>query len=194
VWKAAEKRILNSKEENGTAEKLSALGPEPKPPPDPTFLFENPTWHGLVKRLRTNVLDVGIFADDAGKVVGGYSMSEEQRTATAANMNSAWDGRPMQRVLASEESFIITGARLAMHLMVQPQIIANWYGDRALADQGFLARFLTCAKLSSSAIAPKARAESAMKALCRVVRFAPLPIRSHGPGALRPVQVATMVL
>jgi Protein of unknown function (DUF3987) len=51
-------------------------------------------------------------------------------------------------ILASEESFTISGARLAMHLMAQPQIVAKWYGDRALADQGFLARFLTCAPQS----------------------------------------------
>src|SRR5262249_16152443 len=104
-----------------------------------------PTWQGLVKKLRFNVREVGLFSDDAGKVLGGFSMSEEQRQATAANLNSAWDGKPVQRIIASEESFILTGVRLSLHLMAQAQIAAKLLGDAALADQGFLARFLITA-------------------------------------------------
>jgi hypothetical protein len=88
---------------------------------------------------------VGLFSDDAGKVIGGYSMGAEQRQATAANMNSAWDGKPIQRILASEEAFILRNVRLSMHLMAQPSIAANLLDDGVLADQGFLARFLISA-------------------------------------------------
>jgi hypothetical protein len=124
---------------------LQQLGPEPERPADPTFIFDNPTWQGLVKKLRNNVREVGLFSDDAGKVLGGFSMSEEQRQATAANMNSAWDGKPVQRIIASEEPFILHGVRLSMHLMAQSQIAAKLLGDAILADQGFLARFLMSA-------------------------------------------------
>jgi hypothetical protein len=124
---------------------LNLLGPEPAQPPDPTFLFDNPTWPRLVKKLRHNVRDVGLFSDDAGKVLGGYSMAADQRQATAANMNSAWDGKPMQRILAGEEAFIVDNVRVAMHLMAQPKIAAPLLGDGTLADQGFLARFLVSA-------------------------------------------------
>jgi hypothetical protein len=124
---------------------LEQLGPEPEQPADPTFIFDNPTWPGLIKKLRHNVRDVGLFSDDAGKVLGGYSMGTEQRQATAANMNSAWDGKPMQRILAGEEAFILHNVRLSMHLMAQPKIATPLLADGVLADQGFLARFLVSA-------------------------------------------------
>src|SRR5262249_13677471 len=65
--------------------------------------------------------------------------------ATAANMNSAWDGKPMQRILAGEEAFTLDNVRLSMHLMAQPTIAAGLLHDGVLADQGFLARFLISA-------------------------------------------------
>jgi hypothetical protein len=148
VWEAEKKRILNPRKDKSSSnflEQLKQLGPEPEPPPDPTFLFDNPTWQGLVKKLRHNVRDVGLFSDDAGKMLGGFSMGAEQRQATAANMNSAWDGKPMQRILAGEEAFILEGVRLSQHLMAQPKIAAKLLGDDVLADQGFLARFLVSA-------------------------------------------------
>jgi hypothetical protein len=53
VWDAKRKRILNGQKPNDDVnEQMKQLGPEPKQPPDPTFIFDNPTWPGLVKKLR----------------------------------------------------------------------------------------------------------------------------------------------
>src|SRR5262245_7605587 len=72
-------------------------------------------------------------------------MNREHRQATAANMNSAWDGKLMQRILAGEDAFVLDNVRLSMHLMAQPQIAGSMLGDNDLNDQGFLARFLVSA-------------------------------------------------
>ena len=60
-------------------------------------------------------------------------------------INRVWDGKPIQRILASEQAFILRNVRLSMHLMAQPTIAANLLDDGVLADQGFLARFLISA-------------------------------------------------
>src|SRR5262249_25115652 len=141
------KAISNVKDlsEDQFKARVAALGPAPEQPQDPTFLFDNPTWPGMIKKLRHNVRDVGLFSDEGGKYLGGFSMKDEQRLATTANMNAAWDAKPVQRILAREEPFTLHGVRLAMHLMVQPSIANATLGDETIQVKGFLARFLVTA-------------------------------------------------
>jgi hypothetical protein len=123
-YEAQRKAISNDKDlsEDQFKADVAALGPAPEQPQDPTFLFDNPTWPGMIKKLRHNVRDVGLFSDEGGKYLGGFSMKDEQRLATTANMNAAWDAKPVQRILAGKEPFTLYGVRLAMHLMVQPSM------------------------------------------------------------------------
>jgi hypothetical protein len=76
-------------------------------------------------------------------------MKEENKIRTATALSSAWDGEPTKRIRAAEQPIIITGKRLAMHLMVQPNIAATFLSDHDLKSQGLLSRLLVISPQSA---------------------------------------------
>ena len=69
-------------------------------------------------------------------------MSADNRLKTVTGLSSLWDGKPISRVRASEAPIKLYDKRLAFHLMIQPAIAYNLFGDNALVDQGFMSRCL----------------------------------------------------
>lgn len=145
AWKAAERVASQSKKNSGAEairSALLALGPPPEAPLLPWLLLSEPTMEGLHKAYQCGRPGVGLFNDDAGDFLGGHAMSKENRTKSAAGFSKLWDDGRFDRVRAGDGASKHYGRRLALHLMVQPNIAEFLLSDDVLTGQGFLARCL----------------------------------------------------
>ena len=129
---------------------LDALGDPPARPIHPTLLVSEPTVEGLVKFLANSHPTVGLFSSEGGSFLGGHSMNDELRLRSAARLSSLWDGEPIDRVRSVDGMTVITGKRVALHLMAQPEAAAKFVADPTLKDQGLLSRFLMSAPASNA--------------------------------------------
>jgi hypothetical protein len=71
-------------------------------------------------------------------------MTEEAKKRTISGLSAAWDGEPIKRIRVNETT-VLPGRRVGMHLMVQPRMALAALNDAVLKDQGFLSRILVCA-------------------------------------------------
>jgi hypothetical protein len=69
-------------------------------------------------------------------------MSDGAKLRTASGLSTLWDGESFKRVRATDAMVTMHGRRLALHLMVQPEVANIRLRDRLLADQGLLSRLL----------------------------------------------------
>jgi hypothetical protein len=147
AWEAARKRAISTHKGNRSAirKALDELGPEPIAPPLPLLTCPDPTFEGLTLAMQQGQASMGVFSSEGGQFVGGHAMSEDNKLASAAAFSSCWDGEPIKRVRAKDGVTILPGRRLAMHLMVQPDVAGLLLSDRVLADQGLLSRLLVTA-------------------------------------------------
>lgn len=121
---------------------LDALGSPPVAPLFPVFLTEEPTYEGLVKLLQHGLPTVGLFADEGGRMIGGYGMSETQELKTACGLSELWDGKRISRVRGGDGAALLYGRRVSMHLMAQPQVAQRLLSNPLMIEQGFLSRCL----------------------------------------------------
>jgi Protein of unknown function (DUF3987) len=150
AWKA-EKKKIESNRQFGFEERrdeLKALGPEPRPPLHPFLTVPDPTVEGLTKAWVSAPASLGVFTAEGGQFVGGHGMSVDQRLKTAATYSQIWDGQPVKRVRAGDGVTILSGRRLSMHIMIQPEAATTFLGDSLLRDQGLLSRVLVAAPAS----------------------------------------------
>jgi uncharacterized protein DUF3987 len=147
AWEAARKRAINAHKGNRRAirDALNELGPEPTAPPLPVVTCPDPTFEGLTLAMQQGQPSMGVFSSEGGQFVGGHAMSDDNKLASAAAFSSSWDGEPIKRVRAKDGVTILPGRRLAMHLMVQPDVAVLLLSDALLADQGMLSRYLVTA-------------------------------------------------
>lgn len=121
---------------------LDALPERPQPPLQPILLTEEPTYEGLVKLLAVGQPSMGLFADEGGRLIGGYGMSAENQLKTAAGLSELWDGKRISRVRSGDSTLLMYGRRVCMHVMAQPLVARQLLGNKIMADQGLLSRFL----------------------------------------------------
>ena len=93
---------------------------------------------------------MGIFSGEGGQFIGGHGMREEAKLRTSAALSIMWDGTPIRRVRAGDGAVLLPGRRLALHLMVQPDVGNMLLSDSLLADQGLLSRLLVTAPPSAA--------------------------------------------
>ena len=172
---------------------LDALGPAPVPPLAPLLTCPEPTFEGLCKLFAVGRPSVGIFASEGGQFVGGHGMSDDAKLRTAAGLSSIWDGELIKRVRAGDGVIALPGRRLAMHLMVQPDVAGTLLNDRCLADQGLLTRLLITAPDTASGTrlwhAATLESDSAIKrygARLLDILELPLPLESGAHNTLAP--------
>jgi len=120
---------------------LTAAGLQPMPPASPIMLMHEPTYEGIVRHLEINWPSAGLYSDEGGRFLGGYAMATTNMLHTAAGLSEVWDGKAISRVRA-QETKLLFGRRVSMHLMVQPGVATLLMGNDELADQGLLSRIL----------------------------------------------------
>lgn len=150
AWKAERKKIESNRKLDleERREQLTALGPEPRPPLHPFLTVPDPTIEGLTKAWVFAPASLGVFTAEGGQFVGGHGMSVDQRLKTAATYSQFWDGQPVRRVRAVDGITILSGRRLSMHIMIQPEAAMTFVCDPLLRDQGLLSRILVAAPAS----------------------------------------------
>jgi len=167
---------------------------EPQEPRRPWLLLRDPTIQGIAKSLRAGQLAQGLFNDEAGTVLGGYSMTEEARLHTLAGYNDFWNAAPINRVRSTDDEHgTLRGRRVSMHLLAQPEAAAGLFSESIYRGTGFLARCLIAApeslagsRMHSGTLAqpesdPRVRAY--MDALGRLFALAP-PEDEEGGGLM----------
>lgn len=195
AWEAARKRAISSNKGNRAAirDALNKLGPEPAAPPLPLLTCPDPTFEGLTLALQQGQPSMGVFSSEGGQFVGGHAMSEENKLASAAAFSSCWDGEPIKRVRAKDGVTILPGRRLAMHLMVQPDVANMLLSDQLLVDQGMLSRYLVTAPDSSAG--RRFHKEASPESRTRLLRYEqqmysmlqrPLPLADGKPYEVTP--------
>jgi hypothetical protein len=120
---------------------LDEVGPPPLPLLEPIVTVPEPTFEGLCRLFGVGQPSLGLFATEGGQFIGGHGMTDEAKLRTATGLSSIWDGEPIRRVRAGEGAAIVPGRRLAVHLMVQPEVSLLLLNDHLLSGQGLLSRF-----------------------------------------------------
>jgi 5S rRNA maturation endonuclease (ribonuclease M5) len=133
-------RVKSSQEERAKA--FSMLGPEPESPIHPLLKISEPTLEGLVKYMKSGQPSIGMFTDEGGQFIGGYSMNNDNRLKTISGFSRLWDGKPIDVCRSGDGWFIINGRRFSMHLLMQPEVSDLLFGSSIVEDQGFLSRCL----------------------------------------------------
>lgn len=149
----ARKRILDDKKRTDPVAielALADLGPPPGQPLAPILVMSAPTLEGLHKLYPTSGPSLGIFASEGASFVGGHGMSDDAKLRTAAGLSDLWDGAPITRIRGGDGASVLTGRRLAAHLMMQPDVGARLLFDRVLVDQGLTSRLLVSAPASAA--------------------------------------------
>jgi hypothetical protein len=119
------------------------------PPRKPKLFCSELSAPALIRSFADGQHAQGIFSDEGGKLLGGYAMSDESLKHTIATLSDAWQGKELDRVRATDNEYMVLyGRRLAVHLMVQPDIAAPLLASKVCRTQGFLARFLIAAPKS----------------------------------------------
>ncbi|MEC8544182.1 MAG: DUF3987 domain-containing protein, partial [SAR324 cluster bacterium] len=82
-------------------------------------------------------------SDEAGGVLGGYSMKENSMKFVS-DINQLWDGSPIRVTRKHADEIIVQGVRLSLGLMIQEQTLRRVHlqSKGLLRGSGLLARFL----------------------------------------------------
>ena len=104
--------------------------------------FSEPTYEGLLDRLERGPGTGFLNNDDGGGFFGSHAMSKDQRTKTISGLSQLYSGEPINRPRATKASKPLSGVPLTLHLMFQPYLVKEVFGNRELCEQGILPRTL----------------------------------------------------
>jgi hypothetical protein len=127
---------------------LAAIGPEPSEPIRPILTAPDPTIEGLACAWPQLPGSLGLFTSEGGQLTGGFGFGPDHRLKTGAALSTLWDGMGLRRVRAIDGVTDLRGRRLALHLMIQPDVALDFLGDEVLRGQGLLSRILVAAPVS----------------------------------------------
>lgn len=152
AWEAERERIKRSKtfDMDSKGMQLAALGVAPSRPLTPMLTCPEPTFEGLCKLYVDGMPMLGIFSDEGGQFVGGHGLNAENQLRTITGLSALWDGSAIKRVRVTDGISVLPGRRLALHLMMQPDVAAGLLSNPVLKDQGFLSRILVAAPNSTA--------------------------------------------
>lgn len=150
AWEAERERIKRNKQGDVAwkTSKFDALGMAPTLPLTPMLTCPEPTFEGLCKLYVNGMPMLGIFSDEGGQFVGGHGLNTDNRLRTITGLSGLWDGSPIKRVRVTDGVSVLPGRRLAVHLMMQPDVASMILSDPIIKDQGFLSRILVASPLA----------------------------------------------
>lgn len=143
AWEKARKDAFKENDPDVMEALLNRAGDEPKHI-QPFYLFEEPSFEGLERAYAEGRYTLGLFSDEGGRFLGGYAMSKDNQTKTVTGLSKLWDGEPIDRVRGGDGLSVLYGRRFSMHLMIQPILTGQLFGNSMLTGQGFLSRCLCC--------------------------------------------------
>ncbi len=85
---------------------------------------------------------MAIANDDAGQFFGGYSMKRENKIKSSGDLCRMWDGAAIDRHRAGSGSVTLSGRRVSVLLMLQPDIANFVLADPVMVGQGLVPRML----------------------------------------------------
>lgn len=141
AWDKARKAAFKEDDKDLIEAMLSRAGEEPKHV-QPFYILEEPSFEGLERAYAEGRYTLGLFSDEGGRFLGGYAMSRDNQTKTVTGLSKLWDGEPVDRVRGGDGLSVLYGRRFSMHLMIQPVLSGQLFGNAMLTGQGFLSRCL----------------------------------------------------
>ncbi len=143
VWKNKHDTIVkNSSKNNSTEKELEKLGAEPSEPIEHLITISDPTTEGIFDLFEKGRPSIGLMTDEGGKILGGYGINKDNRMKSISIYSSFWDGTPANQARRTSKTKTLYGKRLAMHILVQPEIAEDLFCDGLSQYQGFLPRML----------------------------------------------------
>jgi hypothetical protein len=144
AWAAQHRKIENDRSLDRSCREaqLAALGNAPFEPIKPLLTAPEPTVEALAKHWPSLPGALGLFSAEGGQMTGGHGFGPDHRLKTAATLSTLWDGSGIRRLRAGDGITDLAGRRLALHLMVQPDVATAFLSDPILRDQGLLSRLL----------------------------------------------------
>jgi putative DNA primase/helicase len=126
-------------------------GQKPDAPRIPRLLFEDVTPEKLGRALANEWPSAGIFSSEGGSILGSHAMGKDSLGRTLSLFNKLWSAESHTVDRAQAASFAVRGARLSMHIAVQPHLWADFLAnDRGMSrGGGFIARLLIAAPAST---------------------------------------------
>ena len=126
------------------AELLAAQGPVPDVPPEPILMLDDVTLEGLSRQFREGIRPaVGTVSDEAGRIIGGWSMNGENAAKTLSGLSKFWDGDTVKIARGTGEGLtILRNRRLMVYWASQPATAAKVFTGPLFYAQGFLPRCL----------------------------------------------------
>ena len=164
---------------------LDKLGPAPIAPLAPMLTSTEPTFEGLCKQFPTHHPSLGIFASEGGQFIGGHGMKDDNKLRTASGLSGLWDGEPARRVRAGDGATFYPGRRVAVHLMVQPNVASILFSDPLAAGPPGTA----CAAVGRRACKcgrKEAAAPRASRDRCHLEKYGADLLKISGGGLCRP--------
>jgi putative DNA primase/helicase len=140
-WQNRRKAAFKEDDQDVIKALLQQLGDEPRYV-QPFYIFEEPSFEGIERAYAEGRYTLGLFSDEGGRFLGGYAMSKDNQTKTVTGLSKLWDGDPIDRVRGGDGLSVLYGRRFAMHLMIQPILCGQLFGNSMMTGQGFLSRCL----------------------------------------------------
>jgi hypothetical protein len=128
--------------EEAKASRKKGDPPPDHPGPAPYRIAADLTIEGMRRSFAEGIAAQGVFSTEAGAVLAGHSMMQENRIKTAANLCGLWDRGHLSVVRAGGGRTERYGVRLSAHLLIQPAALGDVLADETLSGIGFWPRFL----------------------------------------------------
>jgi putative DNA primase/helicase len=185
--------IAKTKKQGQTAmlKALRELEQPGEPPPMPYLIAEDPTVEGLYRSFKEGYPSQGCFTDEAGLLIGGHALNQENFLKTISRLSKLWDGGSFDRTRGGDDRGKLHGRRMSLHWLVQPMVAAELFEKRIAEAQGFFTRCLLAMpetlagsrKYRATRVHNRPEMGRYYAAVTQLLR-APLPLDQDGRGLL----------